>query len=246
MFKKENRVKRSEAIVFGKPGNNSVKEAITRLKDNILYFNSDGNKNVIQIESSFAGEAKTTIISNLAVALGLAEKKVCLLDLDFKKQNIHRLFMLDGKIGLGDYMVGKASKETIIQESKYKNVSIISRGSEINNSSFVLTSEKLKNLILELRKEFDFVLLDCPPVLLVSDYIHISRLSDGVLFVVAFAKTKRKQVTEAINLLRQNNINIIGCAFSFYNAKLSSNYSEYKYYYGYGYNHYGQAEDKID
>ena len=238
IFKKK-KLHRSEAIIFDKPGNHACKEAYTRLKDNILYYCVDGSKKVIQIESSVAGESKTTTVANLAVSLGSAEKKVCVVDLDFRKPRIHRLFHIENKNGMSDFMIDKCTKEELIKQTEYKNVSIINRGGEINNPSVILTSHKIEELFDDLRKEFDIVLVDCPPVLLISDYIHISRLTDGVLFVVAYGKTKKKQVTEAINLLKKNNLDIIGSVFTFFDPKKSNSYSEYTYY-----NYYGYGEKK--
>lgn len=236
--KKRKKLHRSESIVFGREGNEIVKEAYNRLKDNILYFAVDGTKKVIQVESSIAGEGKTTTVSNLGVCLGLSGKKVVIIDLDFRKARTHRSFQIENVDGISDYMVGRVSKEEMIKQTKYENVSIINRGSEVTNASVILTSEKLKKLIEELKKDYDFILLDCPPVLLISDYIHISSLSDGVLFVVAYAQTKKKQVSEAISLMKNNNMNIIGAVYSFYDYKKSNNYNEYNYgyynYYGYG------------
>lgn len=239
--KKHKRLHRSEAIVFGREGNAPAKEAYNRLKDNILYFAVDGNKKVIQVESSNASEGKTTTICNLAVCLGMSGKKVVLVDLDFRKARVHRSFQVENVDGISDYMVGKVTKDKMIKKTEYENVSIINRGSDVTNASVILTSEKFNTLIEELKQEFDFVLLDCPPVLLISDYIHVGRVSDGVLLVVAYAKTKKKQVAEAIRLMRNNNLNIIGAVFSFYDFKKSNSYNEYNYGY---YNYYGYGEKK--
>ena len=134
IFKKK-KLHRSEAIIFDKPGNHACKEAYTRLKDNILYYCVDGSKKVIQIESSVAGESKTTTVANLAVSLGSAEKKVCVVDLDFRKPRIHRLFHIENKNGMSDFMIDKCTKEELIKQTEYKNVSIINRGGEINTQS---------------------------------------------------------------------------------------------------------------
>ena len=241
LSRKNRKLRRSESIIFGREGNAAVKEAYTRLKDNVLYFAVDGNKKVIQVESSTASEGKTTTVSNLAVCLGLSGKKVIVLDMDFRKARLHRSFEIENVDGISDYMVGKITKDEMIKKTKYENVSIINRGSEVTNASVILTSEKLQNLINELKEDYDFVILDCPPVLLVSDYIHISRLSDGVLFIVAYGQTKKKQVAEAIAQMRNNDMNIIGAVFSFYDYKKSNSYNEYNYgyynYYGYGEKH---------
>ena len=237
MAKKRHKLNREEAIVFNNEGFTGIKDQFIRLKDNILYFAADGKK-VIQVESSVASEAKTTTVSNLAVCLGSSGKKTVVIDFDFHKARLHRTFEVKNENGLAEYVAGKVTKEEMIKQTKYENVSIIPRGGEISNASIVLTSKKVKDLIEELKRDFDFILLDCPPVLLVSDYIHISQLSDGILFNVAYGVTKKRQVSEAISLLRQNNLNIIGAVYTFYDPKKSNNYSEYNYnyyhYYGYG------------
>ncbi|MDD2492776.1 MAG: CpsD/CapB family tyrosine-protein kinase [Bacilli bacterium] len=226
---------RHDAIIFGVEGNESLKESYVRLKDNILYYGIDGKKKVIQIESSVGDEAKTTTLGNIAIALGLSGKKVCVIDLDFRKARLHRLFHVENSKGITDYMVGRISKEELYKKTSYENVTLINRGSEIQNTSIILTSDKMKNFFQELRKEFDFVLIDCPPVLLISDYIHISQLSDGVLFLIAYGKTKKKQVAEAVNQLRLNNVDIMGAVFTFYDPKKSNSYYEYSSYKYYGY-----------
>lgn len=226
---------RHDAIIFGVEGNESLKESYVRLKDNILYYGIDGKKKVIQIESSVGDEAKTTTLGNIAIALGLSGKKVCVIDLDFRKARLHRLFHVENSKGITDYMVGRISKEELYKKTSYENVTLINRGSEIQNTSIILTSDKMKNFFQELRKEFDFILIDCPPVLLISDYIHISQLSDGVLFLIAYGKTKKKQVAEAVNQLRLNNVDIMGAVFTFYDPKKSNSYYEYSSYKYYGY-----------
>lgn len=232
---KKEKLNRSESIFYHKKGYGLAKEAVDRLKDNLLYWAIDGEKKVIQFESSISGEAKTTTNANLAVALGESGKKVIVVDLDFRKPRVHRAFRLENSNGISDYMIDKISKESLIKETEFANVSVITRGSDVQNPTAILTSEKIFNLIKELREKFDFVILDCPPVLMISDYIHIARLSDGVVFNIAFASTKKAQVKDAISLLRKNNIPIIGAVFTFYDPKKANSYGEYKYYNYYNY-----------
>lgn len=226
---KKTHVSRSESIFYDK-GFGNIREAIDRLKDNVLYYAIDGSKKVIQFESSISGEAKTTTTVNLAVALGESGKKVVVIDLDFRKPRVHRAFRLDNENGISDYLIDKIDKKTLLKQTDYNNVTVISRGSEVQNPTSILTSEKMSNLIDELKNEYDFILLDCPPVLMISDYIHISRLSDGVIFNMAYGKTKKAQVKEAISLLRKNNIPIIGSVFTFYDPKRANSYGDYQYY----------------
>ena len=209
-------------------------EGYNRLRDNILYLNADGKNKVIQVESSMMHEGKTTVSCNLAVSLGLTVKKVVVVDLDFRKANVHRTFKIDNDKGLSEYMLGTISYEEMIKKTDYKNVDVITRGGEVYNSSVILISKKLEELIAKLKEEYDYVILDCAPVLQVSDYINILRLADGVLFLVAYGVTTRNQVSEAVKELKKNNANILGMVFTMYDRKKDKNYG-YGKYYGKGY-----------
>ena len=232
--KKRKKLAREESIVFDKEGYGKSIEQYTRLKDNILCFAADGKK-VIQVESSVEQEGKTTTSANLAVALGVSGKKTVVIDFDFSRGCLHRLFMIENHNGINDYIMGKIGKEELIKSTSYENVDLITRGHSVKSSSIIFTSQKMLDLINDLKKEYDFIILDCPPIDLVSDYLHIARLSDGVLFVVAYGLTKKKYVSEAIASLRNNDINIIGSVFTYYDPKLSSTYYDYNssYYYYY-------------
>lgn len=226
----EDRIIVNEKTISGKV------EGYNRLKDNILYLNADGKNKVIQIESSVMHEGKTTVASNLAVSLGLTDKKVVVVDLDFRKANVHRRFNLHNEKGLAEYMLGSIGKDELIQHSAYKNVDVISRGGKVYNASVILVSDKFKELMGELREEYDYVILDCAPVLQVSDYINILSVADGVLFLVAYGMTSRNQVADAVKELKKNGAKILGSVFTMYDRKKDKGYGYgYGKYYGKGY-----------
>lgn len=238
LIKKKKQKSESEAgIVVDNPETSfERREAYTRLKNNILYLNADGNKKVIQVISSLMHEGKTTIVCNLAVGLGMTDKKVIVVDADFRKPRTQMEFNTSIKNGMADYIKGSLNKEEIIKHTEYKNVDLITRGEDSSNSSLVFISEKFRNLIKELREEYDFVLVDCPPVLQVSDYINITPVTDGTLFITAYGRTTRKQVAEAIKELKKAKADIIGSVFSFYDRKKDEDYGYYHKKYGrYGY-----------
>ena len=228
-FKKKNKLKFQSKIVVGE-NHTKIQRGYDRLKDNVLYMNADGKNKVIQVESAVSAEGKTTVLCNLAVDLGLTEKKVIVIDLDFYHPSAHRILEVSNDNGIAEYMLGNLDKKSLIKQTQYKNVEIITRGAEIYNSSLVLLSDKFKELIEELRNEYDYVLLDCAPVLQVSDYIHISKFSDGVILMVAYAQTTRSQVAEAIKELRKNNTNILGSVFTMYDGKNEKHYGRNYYY----------------
>lgn len=248
-FKKKKKLVGEEGIIVKENTMSDRIEGYNRLKDNILYINADGANKVIQVESSVSGEGKTTVISNLAVSLGLTDKKVVVVDLDFRRPRIQQKFGISIDNGISEYMLGTLDKSDIVKHTQYKNVDVVTRGAKIYNSSLVLVSDKFKNFIAELRAEYDFVLLDCAPILQVSDYINISRVSDGVLFIVACGETTRNQVADAIKELRKNNTNILGTVFSKYDRKKDKGYGYYgkgsKGYYSY-YRSYLDEENEKD
>ena len=239
--KKKNNNSDNGKIIVGEGVSLRLTEGYNRLKDNILYMNADGNKKVIQVESAVKGEGKTTVICNLAVSLGLTDKKVIVVDLDFHRPRTHRMFNVSKDMGIAEYILNDQKLEKIIKKTEYKNVDIITRGAEIYNSSLVFVSDKFKNLIATLREQYDYVLLDCPPVLQMSDYMHISEVSDGVLFMVAYASTTKAQVSEAIKELKKNGTEILGTVFTMYDKKKDKSYERGNYY---SYNYGEESENK--
>ncbi len=234
--KKKKNVEKEDRIIVDSNMFSDKVEGYNRLRDNIMYLNADNDRKVIQIESSVAHEGKTTVVTNLAVSLGLVDKKVIVIDLDFRKPKVHRRFHLKSENGVSDFMLDKITLKEAIKKTKYKNVDVITRGSKVYNSAVILTSEKFRNFVKDLRETYDYVLLDCAPVLQVSDFIHILQVSDGVLFLVAYGMTTKSQVSEAISELRKNNANILGSIFSMYDAKKDKGYYGYHSgYYGKGY-----------
>ena len=237
MKKNKKHLSREEGIVVNDYHNGSVVEAYNRLRDNILYYSLDGTNRVIQIESSVSGEGKTVLLANLAVALGKANKKVVVIDMDFRRARIHRPFRVENVDGLADYLLGKVTKEKMIKKTAF-DVDIINRGSKVENTISIITSEKIKKLVAELKEEYDYVLIDCPPVLAVSDYIHIGQIAECCIFTVAHGITKKAQVKEAVAELKKNNINVIGTVYTFYNESKDQYSYNYRYCNKYGYTNY--------
>lgn len=230
-------------IVVDKKEYSSKLEEHNRLRDNILFLNADEDKKVIQVESSVMGEGKTTVISNLAVNLGLSDKKVVVVDLDFRKPKLHQVFGMEMGRGVAEFMLSKTDTTKVVRHTKYKNVDIVTRGKRISNPAVVFISDKFKNFLERLKSEYDYVLLDCAPVLQISDYLNITPLSDGVIFVVAYASTTKNQVQEAIKELQKAGANILGTVFNKYEKKNALGYGKYygKYY---SYHAYAETEEK--
>jgi len=204
-------------------------ESFQKVLINLDYANIDGNYKVIQFTSTMASEGKSTFVSNMAYLLGQKGKKVILVDLDLRKPKMHRVFNVPNKNGLTDYLSGKISYDKLIQSSSDLGIDFMVTGEKTTAVVNVLEAKKLAELIQKLRETYDYVLLDTPPVIAVSDALYISKLTDGIIFVVAYGNAKKSLVKEAIHTLKHNNVNIIGTVLTQVNLKSGE--------YGYGYDY---------
>ena len=218
-----------EIVVSDTPG--SVNECYTRLRDNVIYYLDNGKNKVFQIESAISGEGKSTVASNLAVSLVKSGKKVLLVDLDFRRPMVHKVFKITNLNGIVEYMLDECGKENLVKTTEY-GVDVVNRGKLAHNTSVIFMAEKFKTIIEELKGNYDIVILDCPPVLQVSDYIHISKIADSVIYVVSHGKVRRSQVKEALSLLKRESVKIFGTVLTADgNSKIHKD--RYGYYDGY-------------
>ncbi len=208
-------------------------ESYRRVKVALEYSYVDEKLQVIQICSSSQGEGKTISILNLAATYAEDGKKVIVVDLDLRCPKVHRSFKQENENGITDYLIGKITKEQAIHHGDF-GVDAIFRGEHTSNPIGLLGSEKLKSFIEELRQEYDYVLIDCPPILAVSDAVLVSKFCDGCLFVVSQKRTERGAAKEAISALRDNGVKLLGVIYVDISKKGSSYGSHYyNYYYNY-------------
>lgn len=234
LFQRERLSDYSYLITYEQPMSYHA-EAFQKALVNLEYVNVDGNLKAIQFTSSLAGAGKSTFVSNMAHLMGKKGKKVVILDLDLRKPKLNRVFKVANENGITDYLSGKISFENLVRYDEKFKVHYILAGEKTTAVVNVLEAQKLKDLIAKLKETFDYVLLDSPPVLAVSDPLYIARLADGVIFIVAQDEAKKSVINEAISTLKQNHVNVIGSVFTQVNIKEGELYA-YTYGDGYGYN----------
>lgn len=201
-------------------------EAFQRIQVNIEYAGIDKKIKVFGVISANQSEGKSTTACNLAKLYALKGIKVCIVDLDLRRPNIHRIFKIVNDFGVSDYVLGKKSKKEVIKH--IDGLDIITAGLKNVFPTNILQSEALSNLINELREEYDYVIIDTPPILLVADSIIISKLCDGFINIVASGVTKKKDLKDSLEMYNQNQMKIIGIVLTRIKMKK-------KHYYDYSY-----------
>ena len=212
-------------------------ESYRRIKTSLEFANVDKQPQVVQVVSSMQGEGKSVTVLNLAATYAEDSKKVIVVDLDFRRPKLHRSFRVENKNGITDVLAGHIKLEEAIKHGD-NGIDCLNRGEKAPYPTAVLGSEQMAKLFDELRKLYEYIIVDCPPILAVSDATIISRLCDGCLFVISQSKTEKNAAKESIKILRDNNVNVLGCVFCGITSKGSNYYnSKYKYYYQ---NYYGK------
>ena len=201
-------------------------ESYRTLRTNLQYSSFDEEYKVIVVTSAEPGEGKSITVGNLALSIAQSDKKVIIIDCDLRKPSIHKKFQLSNSEGLSDVLSGKKNIAEVGQRYS-NNLTILTSGKIPPNPSEMLGSKAMKSLIEALKKVFDYVILDTPPVQAVTDAQILSTRADGTLLVVRSEKTKRDSVINSINLLKKVNANIIGTVLNGVDTK-KNNY----YYYG--------------
>ena len=212
-------------------------ESYRRIKTSLEFSSIDKKPQVIQICSAMQGEGKSVTVLNLGATYAEDCKKVIVVDLDFRRPKLHRSFRIENKNGVTDVLAGNIKLEEAIKHGE-NGIDCLNRGSSVPYPTAVLGSEALAKVFAELRKKYEYVIVDCPPILAVSDATIIARLCDGCVFVVSQSKTEKNAAKESVKILRDNNVNILGAVFAGITSRNSNYYnSKYKYYYQ---NYYGK------
>ena len=166
-----------------------VAEAFRSLRTRMQYFTKNAKSPVVLVTSSMPGEGKTFTALNLASVYSLAGKRTVLVGFDLRRPKLHEEFESDNKKGLTTYLIGQDNLEDIIQGTGYKNLDVIHSGPIPPNPAELIASEPAKELIGELRKKYDFVIIDSAPLGSVSDSILLAREADTTLLMVRYGKT---------------------------------------------------------
>jgi capsular exopolysaccharide synthesis family protein len=189
-------------------------ESVRSIRTNVLFSSADEGGRSIVITSTGPGEGKTVVSTNLAMALAQTGLRVLLIDADMRKPRVHRVFGVPQQPGLSNAIVGNAKVSDSIRTTATPGLWLMPSGEIPPNPAELLGSNRFKELLASLVRHFDWVLIDSPPVLAVTDAVIVGHRAQGVLFVVGAEMTGRRVAQRAIEQLEHGHAKFIGAVLN--------------------------------
>lgn len=224
-------------IFFKEENETHMAEALRLLRTNIHFMESK-KKRVILCTSTIPGEGKSFVTANYAMSVAISGEKVLLIDCDIRRPRVHSIFDLKVQTGITDILLGKKKAKEVIFKNVEKNLDLLPSKHLNNNVTELFLGGRMKNLIESLKKEYDLIMLDTPPLLSTSDAAILSQYSDGVIFVCGYGMITKKELLQARKMLSKAEANLYGIVI---NKIEESGYSAGNYgYYSYTHKYYDE------
>ncbi len=204
-------------------------EAFRLLRTNLQFLDLDDQPRCLVISSAMPGEGKTMSSTNLALALAQTGRRTLLIDADLRRPRVAGLLDLDAAVGLTTILVGKTKVQEAIQVHEASGLHFLASGAKPPNPTEILQSRVTRELIEQLRSEYEMVIIDAPPLLPVADATVLSTVADGTILVINHGKTTRDQLAEAIGRLNQVGARLFGVVVNMIPRRSTNSY--YYYYY---------------
>ncbi|HYM93998.1 MAG TPA: polysaccharide biosynthesis tyrosine autokinase [Chitinophagaceae bacterium] len=234
------------ALVVNKNTRSMVAEQFRIIRSNLQYVLSNSEKSVILITSSFSGEGKSFVCTNLGAVMALTGKKTIILEFDIRKPKILSGLNLRKSPGISNFIVGKTElAELILPVPESENLYVLACGPVPPNPAELLLEQKVTELFEYLKQNFDIIIVDTAPVGMVSDAMTLSKFADCTLYLVRQGHTFKKQITLIDDFYKQNKLPKVSIVIN--DVKLKAGYGYYgygRYGYGYGYNYGSYYEEE--
>ena len=208
--KNEDKEQGAEHVVPFREGHSPAAESFRRLRTNLQFLNVDDPPRVFVLTSSVATEGKSETAINLALALAESGNRVLLVEADLRRPLVVSYLSMPDKVGLTNILSGQAKFADVVQETRHNDVDLLACGPLPPNPSELLSSEISRQLFKDLRRQYDYVIIDSPPLLPVTDGALLARNTDGALLVVRSHRTTGDQVAQAVDNLEKADANLLG------------------------------------
>ena len=231
----------------------NVVESYKTIRANILFTAADSDKKVIAVSSPNPGEGKSTSAANLAIALAQTGSAVLLIDADMRKPVQHRTFKIKNDEGLSTLIIKKSSMANSVKSNVITNLDVLPSGPLPPNPSELLASNNYKELMAQFSTNYDYVIIDTPPVNVVSDAMVMKDSISGIMLVIRYAMTTYEELANCMKQIELAQANMLGFVMndvyhnhgaSYYNYKYK--YKKYGYGYGYGYGYVNPNEKRLE
>ncbi|MDH5545914.1 MAG: polysaccharide biosynthesis tyrosine autokinase [Gammaproteobacteria bacterium] len=231
LSRREIRKYSAEKIAVGK-SRSSAAEAINNIRTNVIFSSSDRAPKITLVTSAVASEGKTTVSSNLAISMSMLGPTL-LIEADTRRPRVGEF--MKGKVlgGIFEYVAGKHKlKDCVVKDDAAENLYVMPVKTMPANPLEMFSSKRFDEVLKKLSKKFEYIVIDSPPVLPVSDSIVISSKCDGVVLVVGAESTHKKAVYGALDRLNRAGARVLGTVLSMANIRTIHSYGDH-YYYGY-------------
>jgi non-specific protein-tyrosine kinase len=234
-----------EALITVRHPRSPISEAFRSLRTNLQFAGVDTPVRTLLVTSPSPSDGKTTIVANLASVIAQSGRNVVIVDADLRRPRIHKLFQLSNRVGLTDQFIRTQDRfDGSLKSTEVANLHAITSGNLPPNPSELLSSGRMTEILRLLSEQFNTVIVDSPPTLLVTDAMVLAPRVDGVLLVVKPSVTKWASLKQAIEQLQHVKANLLGVVVNDINVGRSRNYyyrGYYKQKYGKGY-HYAEND----
>jgi len=200
-------------------------EAYRSLRTSLQFADAGSDARVVVVTSALPGEGKTTTTANLAVTLAETGARVALVDADLRRPRLAEMMGLEGAAGLTDVLIGRAALRDVAQPWGRDGLDVVAAGQVPPNASELLGSTRMRELLVELRATYDYVLFDAPPLLPVTDAAVLSHVADGALVVAALGRTPRARLEEALAHLHRIGTRVVGVVLTMHPVGRGGAYS---------------------
>ena len=213
--------------ILNKNSSFAAQEAYKSLRTSVRFALRENGCKRIGMTSAMASEGKSITMLNLAISVAMDGQRVLLIDADLRRPSQARMLVEKATPGLSNVLAGMVKPEDAIRPEVYPNMDVLFSGDVPPNPSELLGSDKMRELIEEMSKQYDYILVDTPPAILVSDAAIVANLLDGMLLLVRQGKSKKDELKRAIANLELAGITPMGIVLNGVELKEGKDYSYY-------------------
>ena len=185
-------------------------EAFRALRTSMKFLGTGDGPKIFLVSSAMPNEGKTHVVANLAIVLAESGARVALLDADLRKPRLAQVMGIEGAVGLSDVLISQAELKDVLQPWGSDNLTVIPAGQIPPNPSELLGTAAMQQVLEDLGDQADYVLIDAPPILPVTDAAVLSDFTSGTLLVAAVGKTRRQDIDQAIESLENIDERLLG------------------------------------